>query len=315
MPMGVQLKAPVVVGVDGTQQGLHAVQFAVAEARRVGCGVRLVHSLPELAATSPIVPMIGYEAFDDVAQKIMREAEQAARTHWDGLVPLEKVIRTGPRVHVLVQESVGAHMVVLGHRDRPLLGRVFTASTTTGVAMRARCPVVCIPMVWQAAANHGQVVVGIEHPEHAYQVLSHAFVAASTRRARLRVLHTWKLQRPYDDLVVSSREAEAWTVSLADRLRAALADLRTAYAEVPVEIDVRHQDPPAALLGATEGADLLVIGRRGHGAPIEMPLGSTARAMIREARCPVEITPLHPAQLDTSTADLALTADELSPQI
>ena len=29
--MGVQLKAPVVVGVDGTQQGLHAVQFAVAE--------------------------------------------------------------------------------------------------------------------------------------------------------------------------------------------------------------------------------------------------------------------------------------------
>ena len=36
--------------------------------------------------------------------------------------------------------------------------------------------------------------------------------------------------------------------------------------------------------------------------------------MIREARCPVEITPLHPAQLDTSTADLALTADELSPQ-
>jgi hypothetical protein len=46
-----------------------------------------------------------------------------------------------------------------------------------------------------------------------------------------------------------------------------------------------------------------------------MPLGSTARAMIREARCPVEITPLHPAQLDTSTADLALTADELSPQI
>jgi nucleotide-binding universal stress UspA family protein len=312
--MGVQLKAPVVVGVDGTQQGLHAVQFAVAEAQRVGCGVRLVHVLPDLAATSPIVPMAGYEAFDQVAQKIMREAEQAARTAWDGMVPLEKVIRTGGRVHVLVQESEGARMVVLGHRDRPLLGRVFTAATSTGVASRARCPVVCIPTVWLAAADHRHVVAGVEDPDHAYEVLSHAFVAAGTRHARLRVLHTWKLQRPYDDVVVGQREAERWTVSLTERLRTALQELRSAYPEVVVDIDVRHQDPAAALLGATEGADLLVIGRRGQGAPIGLPMGSTARAMIRESRCPVEITPLHPATLDTSTADLALVADELSPQ-
>ena len=312
--MGVQLKAPVVVGVDGTQQGLHAVQFAVAEAQRVGCGVRLVHVLPELATTSPIAPMAGHDVFDAAAQKIMREAEQAARAAWDGMVPLEKVTRTGSRVHVLVQESHGARLVVVGHRDRPLLGRVFTASTSTGVASRARCPVVCIPTVWQAAADHHQVVVGVEDPDHAYEVLSHAFVAASTRHARLRVLHTWKLQRPYDDLVVGQREADRWTETLTQQLRAALRDLQAAYPEVVVDIDVRHQDPAAALLGATEGADLLVIGRKGHGAALGLPVGSTARALIREARCPVEITPLHPARLDTTTADLAFVADELSPQ-
>ena len=312
--MGVQLKAPVVVGVDGTQQGLHAVQFAVAEAQRVGCGVRLVHVLPELAATIPIAPMAGHDVFDAAAQKIMREAEQTARAAWDGMVPLEKIVRTGSRVHVLVQESQGARLIVVGHRDRPLLGRVFTASTSTGVASRARCPVVCIPTVWLAAADHHQVVVGVEDPEHAYEVLSHAFVAASTRHARLRVLHAWKLQRPYDDLVVGQREADRWTETLTQQLRTALRDLQNAYPEVVVDIDVRHQDPAAALLGATEGADLLVIGRKGHGAALGLPVGSTARALIREARCPVEITPLHPATLDTSTADLAFVADELSPQ-
>ena len=310
--MEVQLTAPVVVGVDGTQQGLNAVQFGVAEAMRAGCGVRLVHVLPELAAASSIVPFAGFEVFDEVARKIMREAEQVARAA--GPVPLEKVVRTGPRVHVLVQESEDGRLVVMGHRDRSMLGRVFTASTSTGVATRARCPVVCIPLVWAPSTDRRQVVVGVENPEHAYEVLSHAFVAAAGRRAPLRVLHTWKLQRPYDDLVVSAQEAERWTEALADRLRASLHDLRGAYPEVEVDVDVRHQDPAAALLGATEGAELLVLGRRGHGAPVGLPMGSVARAMIREARCPVEITPMHPAHLDTSTADLALRADELSPQ-
>ena len=83
---------------------------------------------------------------------------------------------------------------------------------------------------------------------------------------------------------------------------------------IPGKTERSHKGLCAALLGATEGADLLVIGRRGQGAPIGLPMGSTARAMIRESRCPVEITPLHPATLDTSTADLALVADELSPQ-
>ncbi len=310
--MDVQLTAPVVVGVDGTQQGVGAVQFGVAEARRAGCGVRLVHVLPELAETSPIVPLAGFEVFDEVARKIMREAEQVARAA--GPVPLEKIVRTGPRVHVLVQESEGARLVVLGHRDRSLLGRVFTASTSTGVAARAHCPVVCIPMVWSPSVDRRQVVVGVEDPDHAYEVLSHAFVAASARRAPLRVLHTWKLQRPYDDLVVGAREAERWTTLLAERLRVSLRDLRAAYPEVEVDVDVRHQDPAAALLGATEGAELLVLGRRGHGAPLGLPMGSLARALIREARCPVEITPMHPARLDLSTADLSLGADELSPQ-
>jgi nucleotide-binding universal stress UspA family protein len=154
----------------------------------------------------------------------------------------------------------------------------------------------------------------VEDPEHAHEVLSHAFLAASTRRARLRVLHTWKLQRPYDDVVVSAREADAWTAELTGRLRVVTRDLRAAHPEVDVDLDVRHQDPAAALLGATEGADLLVLGRRGHGAPVGLPLGSTARALIRESRCPVEITPLHPARLDETAADLALTAEELSPQ-
>jgi len=84
--MVVQLTAPVVVGVDGTQQGLGAVQLGVVEARRAGCGVRLVHVLPELAATSPIVPLAGFEIFDEVGIAALRDKSTRLTGFLEGLM-------------------------------------------------------------------------------------------------------------------------------------------------------------------------------------------------------------------------------------
>ena len=307
--MRAHAKPPIVVGVDGSDQCLHAVQFAVAEAERSGCGVRMVHALPELAATSPVVPVAAYEIFDDVAQQVMQQAEETARATSGDHVRMEKVVRTGPRVHVLVEASEGARLVVVGHRDRSLRERVLTASTSTGVASRAHCPVVCIPSSWTGSDEHARVVVGIKDPEHSRELLSRAFAAASDRRARLRVLHAWRLQRPYDDIMVGESGASVWTAQVTGQLEAATADLRSAFPEVEVEIDVRHQDPASALVAASDEADLLLLGRRRHTAPFGLLLGVTARALIRESRCPLEITPVrsrHPDAADEPRAAAGL---------
>lgn len=283
---------PVVVGVDGTEQGLRAVRFAVGEAQLVGCGVRLVHVLPELANAAPIVPLAGFEVYDEMARGILQQAELTAReASGDGLV-LEKVVRTGTRLHVLVEASEDARLVVLGHRERTGQGHLLTASTSTGVATRARCPVVCLPSTWEAGRRRGKVVVGVEDPGHAHELLALAFAATSRRRSALLALHAWKLQRPYDDLVVGGPEAIEWTATQREELGRAVSDLQAAFPEVEVELEVRHQDPAAALLAASDEADLLFLGRRGrgHGPALGFAI---ARALIRESRCPVEITPLH----------------------
>lgn len=287
-----QPNIPIVVGVDGTEEGLRAVRFAVAEALLVGCGVRLVHVLPELASSSPIVPLAGFEVYDDMARVILQQAELTAReASGDGVV-LEKVVRAGTRLHVLVEASEDARLVVLGHRERTGPDRQLTASTSTGVATRARCPVVCIPSAWEPGHDHGRVVVGVEDPGHAHELLALAFAATARRHGSLTALHAWRLQRPYDDLVVGGSEAIEWTDSRREELGRAVGDLRAAFPEVDVELEVRHQDPAAALLAASDGADLLFLGRRGrgHGPALGFAI---ARALIREARCPVEITPLH----------------------
>lgn len=296
--MRAHVKPPIVVGVDGSEQGLHAVEFAVDEARRSGCGVRLVHALPEVAASSPVVPLAAYEILDDVAQQVMQQAEETARAASGGRVRLEKVVRTGTRVHVLVEASEGARLVVLGHRERSVRERALTASTSTGVASRAHCPAVCIPSSWPGSDPHARVVVGIEDPAQAHDLLSRAFAVASGRRARLRVLHAWRLQRPYDDIMVGEPGASDWAAQVTERLETATAGLRSAFPEVEVEIDVRHQDPASALVAASDEADLLLLGRRRHTAPLGLLLGVTARAVIRESRCPVEITSVRPHRPD-----------------
>jgi nucleotide-binding universal stress UspA family protein len=301
-----------VVGVDGTDQSLRAVRYAVAEAARTGARLRLVHAEPELVPMAPMLPLVSVESLDEVSERILNEAYGVALdSGFEGQV--EKVVRRGQRVHVLVNASEDAALVVLGHRDRSVLGRVLTSSTTSGVAAHAACPVVCVPSTWTAEGPRGRVVVGVEDPERAHEELAAAFAAASARAAHLIVLHTWKLQNPYDDIIVSRVALEEWREWATGALERVLRDWQVAYPEVDVEIDVRHQHPAPALVGASEGSDLLVIGRHGHLAAFGMQLGSVARTLIREARCPVEIAPIH-RRSTTEAGERARTPDEVAPR-
>jgi nucleotide-binding universal stress UspA family protein len=58
---------------------------------------------------------------------------------------------------------------------------------------------------------------------------------------------------------------------------------------VKVSSTVREGNAAQVLLDASEGADLLVVGSRGHGGFTEALLGSVSQACVHHARCPVVI--------------------------
>lgn len=58
---------------------------------------------------------------------------------------------------------------------------------------------------------------------------------------------------------------------------------------VKVSSTVREGDPAQVLLDAAIGADLLVVGSRGHGGFTEALLGSVSQHCVHHARCPVVI--------------------------
>jgi hypothetical protein len=65
----------------------------------------------------------------------------------------------------------------------------------------------------------------------------------------------------------------------------------------PVQILTRvlHGHPAHVLLDAASGAQLLVVGSRGHGAFAGMLLGSVSQHCVQHASCPVVVVP--PADL------------------
>jgi nucleotide-binding universal stress UspA family protein len=304
---------PVVVGVDGSAQSDLAVRYAVAEARRRGTGITLVHAVHETAPMAAMLPLYSVEAFAEVGRRLVGDAERIVRDI-DPSLEVGTTVKGGSRVGVVVDAAEHASAVVLGHRSRSRAGRVLTHSTTTGVAARAHCPVVSVPDNWEPGAERGRVVVGVDESEASHDALDLAFREARRRGARLVVLHAWRLPTAYDDISYSRLAVDEWIGEATAEMEKTLAAFREVYPDVEVEISLRHDYAGPALLEATEGADLIVVGRRGHGAPLGIYLGSLARMLIREGKCPVEVAPQHPRHAARAEERL-FSADEIAPQL
>ncbi len=290
-----------VVGVDGGEEGIAAVRYAAARARRDGLRLLLVHVLPHAVAMSPMTPLITSGTIRSVGERALATAEHVAESA-EPDVAVETTLRPGVRAHELVEASEGAVAIVLGRREQPGLTGLVTGSVSTHVATRAHCPVVSVPETWSVRWGEGPVVVGVDDPVHSDALIEAAFEAASHRRAPLTVLHTWYLPGPYDDLVVGRVAGQEWHDQAVEHLEKSLAPFRVAYPEVTVDLDVRHQLPAPALMGAAEGAALLMVGRRGRGAPFGFHLGGVARVLLTRAHCPVEVVPLHTVEPETPTS-------------
>jgi len=168
--------------------------------------------------------------------------------------------------------------------------RVVTRSVSSGVAARSRVSVVSVPAGWSPIRSSGAVptvTVGVDVPERSEHLLRVAAQAATGRGASLRVLHTWAFPGAYDDIMVSRPEDGEWATRATAEIQATLDRMGDDLVGVRVTIDARHGFAGDALIDAGRTSDLLVVGRHDPLIPIGSHLGPVARAVLREATCPV----------------------------
>jgi nucleotide-binding universal stress UspA family protein len=286
-----RLTGPILVGVTGAGENTEALRFALAEARTSGAPLTLVHAVhPVLPPPQPPGVLIADDRWDEIGAAVVRGArrELEAMSHGEP-VEVDTAFGHGPPAAVFRELSKDAGMIVLQHRSLSRLRRIVTGATVASVAAHVDCPVVSVPAVEHEPSGTDVITVGVQGDGGPPEVLEAAFAAAAVHGCSLRVVHGWRLEPAYDD-IIAARDA-MWSPDIEANLEAATSVLRARYPDVAVKIEVHHRWPADALVQAANDSRLLVIGRHRGLPALPTRLGSLARAAVEHARRPVLIVP------------------------
>ena len=149
------------------------------------------------------------------------------------------------------------------------------------------------------------IVVGTDDSPGGRRAVRWALDEARIRGAELVVVHAWimplvdALPEPWVLATPVGHTDDRLHERLAQEAGALLDGVVAAAKEAEPGVTVRGElvegRPAAALLEAARGADLLVVGSRGHGGFAGLVLGSVSSQCVHHGPCPVVVVPGEPA--------------------
>ena len=284
-----QAYRPVVVGVDGSGSAYQAVEWAAAEAARRGVALRLVSAFSWTTSDHPVRHDGRVAQYrDQLLEAARHRLSRAARIAEDTSPGIETApqVEIGAPIEVLGSEARRAQLLVLGDRGLGGVTGLVLGSVAVALAARGACPVVIVR--GETRNTDGPVVVGTDGSPVSEAALGFAFDAAAVRGAELVALHAWsptavdKALEPMMDWDAVAGEEDA---VLAERL----AGWGQKYPQVSVRRRVLRDGAARALVDASRGAQLVVVGSRGRGDAAGLLLGSVSHGVLHAAHCPVAI--------------------------
>jgi nucleotide-binding universal stress UspA family protein len=279
-----ELAHRIVVGFDGSEGAVFALDWAAAEAGRTD-------SVLEVHAAYPA----GYSFVTsaEVKEEMSRLAGHGV-DHVREVAPnvVTKAIGSDASpVAALVEASMGADLLVVGSRGLGGFRGLVLGSVSHKCALHAHCPVVVVRPTGRSGDELHQprqpldrIVVGVDGSPSSTDALRWAFSEAERAGGIVAAVSCWiwptKLNWAVPTQVTMAENAEAI-------VRDAVEPLKTAHPGVQVETKVIPNHPAPALVAESERARIVVVGSRGHGEFVGSLLGSVSEYCVSHACCPV----------------------------
>lgn len=271
----------IVVGVDASDSAREAAEWAADLAASRQAPMLLVHVVPGGYGDAPITPVPAW---------LVELRAVAARP---GVEQCAVEVQPGEPVGVLASRAAGASMLVLGSYGEAAWSGLLAGTVAVSLLERVRCPVAVI----RGRAPHvppprsGPVVVGVDGSPAGRAAVDVAADLACRSGALLVGTRAWS------DVIAGGdgsalRRPEQWPVLAAEArevLTAELGRVAVTHPRLEVEYDVDEDTPVRALLDRAATARVLVVGHRTAETYSGMLLGSTSRALVEFADCPVVV--------------------------
>jgi len=143
-------------------------------------------------------------------------------------------------------------------------------------------------------AERATVVAGVDGSEGSIHAALVGAWEATVRKAKLELVSVARIPMTADGFGVAEAYSAA-EVEARDALGKAAEAVRKAFPDLEVETSVRSSSAIAGeLLDAAKGAELLVVGSRGHGGFVGLLLGSVSSQVVHHPPCPVLVVPPEP---------------------
>jgi nucleotide-binding universal stress UspA family protein len=280
---------PVVVGVDGSEAALAALDWAAREAVDRDRRLRIIHAfiwpLFNHVSLGPLPsgpPSSGLRA---AAQGIIDEAVRRAATMSPGLV-VEAMIHSGAAGPVLLAEAENAELVVTGSRGLGGFAGLLLGSVSSQLAAHSPCSVVITRSPHADRPVGDRVVVGVEDPSTSARTVEFAMTEAS------------RLSIPVTMISCVPPEPAIYGVPLVDEsvleaqrelLTRAVDEWQPKFPDVQVSDELVRATPGHALVSASRSARLVVVGAGGSGGLHGLHLASVSQQVLHHASSPVAI--------------------------
>ncbi|MGX6607102.1 universal stress protein [Micromonosporaceae bacterium Da 78-11] len=150
-------------------------------------------------------------------------------------------------------------------------------------------------MTDHVADSGHRIIVGVDGSQGSKTALKWAMSQAALTGATVEAITTWQDPAQYGTAygwTSAAFEGDTYATAIVKALDDTIAEVT---AEIPHPVTVLPQvvqgHAVEALLHAAAGADLLVVGSRGHGTFAGIVLGSVSQHCVQHAPCPVVVVP------------------------
>ena len=138
----------------------------------------------------------------------------------------------------------------------------------------------------------GRIVVGIDGSQQSGNALEWAVARARLGGEQLELLNAYSVTHALDlyGYGVTASQPADWFIEFSEQvLDAAAARVRELAPDLTCTLTSKMGHPAFMLAAASEGADAVVVGRRGLGGAASVLLGSVSNRLTIQAKCPLVV--------------------------